>query len=126
MATIDNTLDFHNQSRVVLTQTYAAAALPASDVVKMIEVKKGFRVTKVTVTFDDLGTGTTIDVGDSADPDRYVDGADTASEAGSASWAPADSRGYLYTADDVIQITNLGAAATGDIRVDVEGQFDYS
>jgi hypothetical protein len=96
----------------------------------MIEVKSGFRVTRVTVTYDALGDGSTaitVDVGDGDEADRYVAAQDVSS-AGSASYTlTADSEGVLYTADDTIDTTfNTSAPGAGDISLLVEGYFDYA
>lgn len=108
--------------------TYVCAALPASDIIKVgPKLPAGSTVIDVIVQFDDLGTGTTLDVGDGHDADRYLDGVDTATAAGKSSMSgstatigPITGVGYVVgtnALDDQIQMTNLGAAATGTIKI---------
>lgn len=108
----------------MIKDTYEAAALAADDVIQVGDVlPNGAMVTRIDVIHDDLGTGTTLDVGDSTDPDRYIDGADTATAAAVASFPNATCIGGVgykvgtNDGDDQIQLTNLGAAATGTIEV---------
>lgn len=105
---------------LVASTTYEATALAADDVINLFELPKGAIVHNFIVSFDDLGTGTTLDIGDAVDADRYVDGADTATAAGSKVGILPDGAGYkIGTAagDEIIKATNLGAAATGTIKV---------
>lgn len=103
----------------VISTTYEASALSANDVINLFVLPKGAVVMDLIVAFDDLGTGTSLDVGDSNDVDRYIDGADTATSAGAARMTLADGFGYRIgtnTGDNVIQAKNLGGAATGTIK----------
>ena len=66
-----------------------------------------------------MGNGLTIDVGDSDTVDRYIDGADVATAAGSASMTDVD--GFMYEigtndGDDIIQAKLLGGAGTGTLK----------
>ena len=119
-------LEFHNNPTVTLVQSVTLAAAADGTVTPMVKVKKGFRVTKVRVVHADMGSAQTADVGDTQTVDRYHDGIDTGTAAGSATWEPASSAGYLYTQDDVIGFKNIGAAATGAVRIEVVGNFDYA
>lgn len=83
---------------------------------------------------DDLGTGVTMDVGDSSNADGLVDGQDVATAAGSFSllktvgiesyfkplWAQL---GYASDPGGLIELygTILGAAATGTVTVQIKG-----
>lgn len=99
------------------TATYECAALAANDVIQMVNVAPGVTVLDVVVSFDDLGVGTTIDVGDGADVDRYIDGADTDGAAGAARMSAAAGFPTLYSTADTIDVKILGAAATGTITL---------
>lgn len=104
------------------TTEYEASALAANDVINLFALPIGAVILDLIVDFDDLGTGTTLDVGDSNDIDRYIDGADTATAAGIARLGAIAGRGYRIgtnTGDNVIQAKNLGAAATGTIKATV-------
>lgn len=108
-----------NSTIHVASASYEASSLGANDVINLFELPIGAVVHGVQIAFDDLGTGTTLDVGDSNDTDRYLDGIDTATAAGSASNITADGLGYRIgtnSGDNVIQAKNLGAAATGTIK----------
>lgn len=109
---------------------YEASSLAASDVILVgPKLPAGAQVIDIIVNFDDLGTGTTLDVGDSHDVDRYLDGVDTATAAGKSSMSgstatigPINGIGYVIgtnSGDDQIQLTNLGGSATGTIKVQV-------
>jgi hypothetical protein len=109
---------------------YEAAALAGSDVIQVGDVlPDGAVVLDIQIDFDDLGAGLTLDVGDSNDVDRYLDGVDTATAAGkvsmrtaSATIAPITGMGYVVgtnSGDNQIQLTNLGGAATGTIKVNI-------
>lgn len=107
--------------------TYEASGLVANEVIHVGDkLPVGSVVTRIDVVFDDLGSGTSIDVGDADDIDRYIDGADTASAASSASFPNVTciaGVGYEITGedgDDQIQIKNLGGTATGTIKVFIE------
>ncbi len=107
--------------------TYEAASISADDVIQVGDVlPDGAMVTRIDLVFDDLGTGTTMDVGDSTTVDRYVDGVDTATAAAITAFPSAaeiDNIGYKIgtnAGDGQIQLTNLGAAATGTIKVMIE------
>lgn len=109
---------------------YEASSLAANDVIKFgPKLPAGARVIDIIVNFDDLGTGTTLDVGDGNDADRYLDGVDTATAAGKSSMSgssgtigPINGVGYVVgtnSSDNQLQATNLGASATGTIKFEV-------
>jgi hypothetical protein len=104
----------------VIATSYEASSLAANDIINLFKLPKGAVIYGMDVYFDDLGTGTTLDVGDSNDVDRYIDGADTATAAGAAHISLADAIGYRIgtnAGDDVVTAKNLGASATGTIKV---------
>lgn len=115
-----------------IVDTYEANALAANSVIYMgAKLPLGAVVVDVQVDFDALGGGTSIDVGDAEDPDRYIDGVATTS-AGTAragnGQAAEDAVPYTLDATDdtdrndsansdrQVQITILGGSATGSIR----------
>lgn len=111
-----------NSSLHVISTEYEASALPANDVINLFKLPKGAIIHGMTAAFDDLGTGTSLDIGDAGDVDRYFDGIDTATAAGSVSNVLVAGLGYKIgtdtTNDDtIIQAKNLGAAATGTLKV---------
>lgn len=103
--------------------TYEASALAANDVIEVCDqLPAGAIVTRIDVATDDLGTGVTMDVGDATTVDRYADGIDVATAAALTvfpSVAEIDGMGYQVTgtSDDQLQITILGSAATGTIKI---------
>lgn len=113
--------------RTVLA-SYEADGLAADDVIGVCKLRKGDIVLPTSfVMFDDLGTGTTLDIGDddggTGDPDRYTDGLDTASAAAVAflnDIGIIDKIPYVIQNDCWLTATNLGAAATGTIRFFVQ------
>jgi hypothetical protein len=127
MATVTSAkTSFNFLPTVTLAGTYEASSLADGDDVEMAEIPARFRATYIRVAFDDLGAGTTMDVGDTDTVDLYVDGQDTASAAGTVEWYPAaDEKGKLYTTANTIQFRNLGAAATGSVSWIVQGYMDY-
>lgn len=122
---------FNTHPSIRLVALYEASSMAADAVVEMIEVPAGYRVMRAHLQFDDLGTGTTMDVGylledDTAAVDAFIDGADTATAAGTATYQPAaDAKGYLFTQPGSITIKNLGASASGSIRLEVDLKADY-
>lgn len=105
-----------------VTTTYEASAAAANTVINLFKLPKDVVIQNFVVAFDDLGTGVTVDIGDAGDTDRYVDGLDVATAAGSAAGILVDGLGYVIGTDaehddTVITATVLGAAATGTIKV---------
>lgn len=101
--------------------SYEATALAANDVIDLFRLPKGAVIKDIVVDFDALGASTSIDVGDGADADRFIDGAATTA-AGTARLGVIDGRNYRVgtnDGDDVITATMLGAAGTGTIRATV-------
>lgn len=106
-----------------VTKTYAAAALPAGDTVELIKVPKGAVVVEVTADYANLGANTAITVGDGGSTNRFVTSTATTS-AGIVRLLA--NRGYMYTADDTIDVTNSGSgAATGNVTLTVWFYRDY-
>ena len=110
-----------NASLHVMTTTYEASGAAANTVVNLFKLDKGAVVQNIVLAFDALGAGTSIDIGDAGDVDKYVDGATTTS-AGSAVGILPDALGYVIGSDaehddTIITAKILGAAATGTIKV---------
>ena len=106
----------------VVTTAYEASAAAANTIINLFKLPKGVVIQNIVVAFDDLGTGVTIDIGDAGDVDRYVDGLDVATAAGSAVGITADGFGYIIGTDTehddtIITAKVLGAAATGTLKV---------
>lgn len=106
----------------VITTTYEASAAAANTVINLFKLPKDVVIQNFVVAHDDLGTGVTLDIGDAGDADRYVDGLDVATAAGSATGILVDGLGYITgtdtTNDDtLITATVGGGAATGTIKV---------
>lgn len=110
-----------NTSVLSMTCEYEATALAANDVIDLFRLPKGAVIKDIILDFDALGTGTSMDVGDGADADRFIDGA-TTTAAGTARLGVIDGRNYRVgtnDGDDVITATMLGAAGTGTIKATV-------
>lgn len=139
MATLNTTTANGNQPRTAgfagNTKTmYASysltAALALNDVIDMFKVPAGARITGVTLKTSDLDTGGSpaivLDVGDSGDTDRLIDGA-TVGQAGGTSSALVSSTGqfYQYTAETMISVLVQAAPATGATTGTVELSVTY-
>jgi len=108
---------------------YEAAALAANEVIRVCKLHKGDEVLMNSfVMFDDLGAGTTLDIGDddpgdtggAGDIDRYADGIDTATAAAvfvlNDVTTCIDKVPYTVQEDCWLTAKNLGAAATGTLK----------
>lgn len=104
-----------------VTATYEASSAAANTIINLFKLPKNVVIQNFVVAFDALGTGTSMDIGDAGDADRYVDGVTTTS-AGSAVGVLPDGLGYVIGSDaenddTIITAKILGAAATGTIKV---------
>lgn len=102
--------------------TYEASAAAANTVINLFKLPKNVVIQNFVVAHDDLGTGVTIDIGDAGDADRYVDGLDVSTAAGSTVGVLADGLGYVIGTDaehddTLVTAKVLGAAATGTLKV---------
>lgn len=111
----------------VIYDTYEASALPINDIIQVGDnLPTGARIYDIKVMFDDLGTSVTMDVGDSADDDRYATAIDVATAAGGFSLVEdGNIAGFGYevgtaSGDDQITLTIEGGAATGTISVAIQ------
>lgn len=99
--------------------SYTMTAAPAAnDVYEMLRVPARARITRVTLKSTDIDTGGSpsivLDVGDSSDTDRLIDGA-TIGQAGGTTSSVVSSTGqfYQYTAETVISVLVQAGPATG-------------
>lgn len=110
---------------VAVKGVYAlAAALVVDDVIQMVKIPKGAMILDMVLSAEDLDSGGSpaivLDVGDGGDTDRFIDGS-TIGQAGGVirlgsgvAAAVADgTNGYVYTADDTIDVYVQVAPATG-------------
>lgn len=105
-----------------ITAVYEADATEANTVINLFKLPKDVVVQNFVVAHDDLGTSITIDIGDEGDADRYVDGLDVATAAGSTVGILPDGLGYIIGTDavnddTVVTAKILGGAATGTLKV---------
>lgn len=105
-----------------VTATYEASSTAANTVINLFKLPKDVVVQNFVVAHDDLGTGITLDIGDAGDADRYVDGLDVATAAGSTTGCLVDGLGYIIGTDKehddtIVTATVLGGAATGTLKV---------
>lgn len=118
---VDHVLPITSEGRVrVLYDTYECASLAAGSTISWGKLPKGARPVDFKVWTDDLGTGVTLTLGDSGDPDRLMVATDVASAAALTGPVIADIDkfgGYEYTAETVITSLTAGGSATGTIHV---------
>ncbi len=105
-----------------ISTTYEASAAAENTVINLFKLPKGVLVQNFLVSYDDLGTGITLDIGDADDVDRYVDGLSVSTSAGSTAGILPDGLNYtIGTAtgndDTVVTAKILGGAATGTLKV---------
>lgn len=106
------------------------AALALNDVIDMFKVPAGARITGIALKTSDLDTGGSpaiiLDVGDAADTDRLIDGANIG-QAGGTSTSLVSSTGqfYQYTAETMISVLVQVAPATGAATGTVELAVTY-
>ena len=112
-------------SPLVFSDSYEFSSTVADKTVALFgQLPANLMITGINVVFDDLGTGVTIDIGDSADADRYVDGLDVATAAGDSQ--SLEITGMHYTigtasGDNQVVLTVLDATATGSLKVSITG-----
>ena len=111
----------HGRKRVWY-DTFEAASLASGSDITFARLPKGATIYNVKLMCDALGSSVTLDVGDSADADRFI-------AKDSTTWNVAnqvvdsnaiDGVGYTLTAETDLVITTGGATACGTIKVMVE------
>lgn len=106
----------------VQTDTITLAAAAIDDVIQIGQaLKAGAIILGIEINNAALGAGVTLDVGDSDDPNRYIDGYDAN---GNTKTNTLLIGGVFYKigtndGDDVIQVLVQDAAATGELNVTV-------
>lgn len=101
----------------IWSDSYEAAALAAGQIIQIAELPVGAVVHGIILAFDALGAAT-VNVGDSADDNRYLNAIDV-SAAGYVVGGLVDGLQYVIgtnTDDDEIIITTAAAAITGTIK----------
>ena len=105
--------------------TYEAAALEAASTITVgPRLPKGAIILAVLLSYDAMGGGVTMDVGDAEDPNRYISAQDV-SAAGSKLSDLVDGINYETDESDSdnldtqLIITTAGAAATGTVKLTV-------
>lgn len=95
--------------------TSSGEALADSDVLNMVKLPKGARVIDVILTSADIDSNgspaVVLDVGDSADADRFIDGS-TIGQAGGIERSNTSDPFFTFTADGYINVTVVTAPAT--------------
>ena len=105
-------------SHAVYAEYELAAALVVNDVIQMVKVPAGARITEVILTVDDLDSGTqlVLDVGDGSDQDRFIKQSSIGQTGGTVRLGSGIIDGacnYKYTADDTIDVKVQTAPQTG-------------
>lgn len=104
----------------VTTAEIELSSVAANDTINLFRVPVGCRILDVKVDTDKLGSGTTMDVGDKDDADRYIDGMNTAKTGGVSASCLIDGIGFTPTAgNSVIVAKNLGGSASGTLKATV-------
>jgi hypothetical protein len=117
----DGTVGYRKQTFTVNT------ALALDDYIEMVPVYAGETVVGVVLVTDDLDTAgsplITLDVGDGVDTDRYIDGTTVGRTGGTAlmggNITTAKTIGYVYPADDTVDIHVQAAPGTGATNVTI-------
>ena len=94
-----------------------AAALVVNDVIQMVKIPKGARIVDAILGTDDLDSGGSpaiiLAVGDGTTADRFITGSTVAQAGGVTRLSQVDGIGYVYTAEDTIDVKVTTAPATG-------------
>lgn len=108
------------------------AALVDEDVIRLCKLPKGAVITKLHLFIPDLDTNISpaiaLNVGDTADPNRYIAGSTVGQAVGTlsvANFIPA-AFGYVYTEDDYLVIEVETAPATGAASGTINGVVGYT
>lgn len=107
----------------VINDSYETSSTAATTVIYMgATLPKGAVIQFLQLTFDDLGTGVTIDIGTAADDDEFASAIDVNSAAGSSTTLLVDGAGYTVGTianDNQMTLTVNTAAATGTVKLAV-------
>jgi len=102
----------------VWTDSYEAVALASGSTIDIAHLPANAKVLRVEISFDALGSGSTLAVGDSGDPDRYITAASSAA-VGNLQTNRVDGQQYVIgtnALDGVVQILTAGASISGTIK----------
>lgn len=105
---------------------FASRTLTAADVqngvINLFKLPAGARILTGRFAFDDMGTGITVDIGPSDNPDGLLDGQDTATAAGVVEIGAISQAlfGLVLSADTIFTLTILGGDPTVGAVVKVE------
>jgi len=118
MATQNNTTNAVKDGYLIenVTSSFTFAGEGAGEVVQMYTVKNGEKVVDAHIYTAALGAGVQLVLGDGADADGYVT-VTTANTAGVYRMGGAYGAGKEYSAEDTVDITTSGGAATGAVTV---------
>jgi len=105
----------------VYYDSYEASSLASGSDITIARLPKGAKVYDVVIHHDNLGSGVTLAVGDSADADRYITAtaAATAGKILMSEDGAIDGVAYEQTAETDVLITTGGGTATGTIKCQV-------
>ncbi|MDC1214263.1 hypothetical protein N8000_07330 [Rhodospirillales bacterium] len=120
MATQNNTTNAVKDGYTVenVSSTFTFSGESAGEVIQMYTAKKGEKVLDASVYTAALGSGVQLEIGDGDDPNGYVT-ATTANTAGLFRMNGALGAGKEYSADDTVDITTSGGAATGAVTLNL-------
>lgn len=110
---------FVNAQVEVWTDEYEASALAIASTIDVAELPENAKVLKIELYVDALGASSTIDIGDSDDPDRYSASAFDTSTAGKFESDTVDGHQYVIGTNDGdsrIQLLSAGGTLTGTIK----------
>lgn len=117
--TITSTFDIAAAVDAVAGGGAGGAAFVINDVVQMMKIPKGARVTEAILTAVDLDTNVapaiTLDVGDGVDPDRFIAASVIGQTGGTVRLGQGivtNTPAFTYTADDTIDVLVKAAPAT--------------
>ena len=105
---------WHGRVRVQ-HDSYEASALEAASTIAIAKLPANSRVCMIGLHWDALGTGTTIDIGDADNDDRFLSAEDTSSAGNLLQLPLIAGHQYQYTEETVINITTAGIM-TGSIQ----------
>jgi len=104
-----------NSNILVQCDEYEASSTASGTVINVAYLPKGAKFLGGKIIHDALGTGVTLQVGDSGDDDRYLAAASAAS-AGTLNIEKIDGFQHEMTADTTIFLKTGGATAAGTIK----------
>lgn len=105
------------------SDSYECSSTAATTVIEMgNDLPQGAVVQFLQLTFDDLGTSVTLDIGTSYNDDEFASAIDVATAAGASNTLLVDGAQYVVgtsSTDSQITLTVNAAAATGTVKLSV-------